>query len=120
MINVVVLGIPETIAKFIRVAAGGQVAGVATATGGGAIVQAQMQARAPVDTGALRDSIGVLEQSVSIGQASVSVGAAIDYDRYVQFGTSKMSARPYSEEAGTAAEDEVFGLAVAAMAVAIR
>jgi HK97 gp10 family phage protein len=115
VINVVVLGIPETIARFAKVAVGGQAAGVATATGGGAIVQAEMQATAPVNTGALRDSIGILEQSVSIGEASVSIGAAIDYDRYVQLGTSKMSGQPYAQAAGEAAEDAIFGIAVTAI-----
>jgi HK97 gp10 family phage protein len=79
---------------------------------GAEIVKEELRARAPVLSGRLRDSIDVVEQEDSIEESSASVGATVEYDRYYQFGTSKMPARPYSEDAADAAGDGVLRLAV--------
>lgn len=48
-----------------------------------------------VDTGDTRDSIFVAETSEIAGAASYRVGPTTDYAHFVEFGTVKMSARPY-------------------------
>ena len=54
-------------------------------------VQADAQSRAPVDTGALRSSIGV----TSRGALSATVSPSVNYSHYVEFGTSRMAPQPY-------------------------
>lgn len=49
------------------------------------------QSVVPVKTGALRDSIRILEQ----GENYIVVGSDLGYAAHVEFGTSRMSARPY-------------------------
>lgn len=61
-------------------------------------VQAQAKQRAPVDTGALRTSIGV----EMTGPLSAEVATAMDYAEYVEYGTSKMGAQPYMTPAAEA------------------
>jgi HK97 gp10 family phage protein len=51
----------------------------------------QMQAKAPVDTGFLRDSIRVQEASAE----RLTVVSEAEYSAYVEFGTYKMSAQPF-------------------------
>lgn len=57
-------------------------------------IQAQAQARAPVDTGALRSSIS---RSTSRAGSTVrsEIGPTVNYGRYVEEGTSRMRAQPY-------------------------
>lgn len=54
-------------------------------------VQADAQSRAPVDTGALRSSIGV----TSRGALSATVSPSVNYGIYVELGTSRMGPQPY-------------------------
>lgn len=49
------------------------------------------KSRAPVRTGALRDSIQRTEASAE----SATVEAEVEYSGFVEFGTSRMSAEPY-------------------------
>ncbi|MCP3426025.1 HK97 gp10 family phage protein [Rothia sp. AR01] len=57
----------------------------------GADLQAQAQRRAPVDTGYLRASIAA--ESPAPGEVLVGPGA--HYGIYLEYGTSRMAARPY-------------------------
>ena len=54
-------------------------------------LEARAKTKAPVDTGALKNSIGVVE--VSGYEADVVV--TVDYAAYVEYGTYKMAAQPY-------------------------
>lgn len=53
-------------------------------------IQADAQASAPVDTGALRSSI-----SADVRGTEAEIGPTVHYGGYVELGTSKMSAQPY-------------------------
>lgn len=53
-----------------------------------------MRQLAPVDTGRLRNSIGVTNGSDSRGPY-VDVGPTTDYAIHVEFGTSRMAAQPF-------------------------
>ena len=54
---------------------------------------------APVDTGALRASIGM----DTLDALAVAVGPTVHYAPYLEYGTYKMAARPYMGPAGDAA-----------------
>lgn len=54
-------------------------------------VEAGAKVRAPVDTGALRNSIQAQEVSPLVSQVAVGV----EYGVYVEYGTHKASAQPY-------------------------
>lgn len=60
-------------------------------------------ANAPVDTGALRDSIVRVEEGE--GQISIEVGA--EYAAYVEHGTSRMAPQPFLQPAIDAAESQM-------------
>ncbi len=57
---------------------------------------AQVKAKAPVDSGALRSSV---KATTKVGRdgavAEVSVGGAAFYWHFVEFGTSRKAARPF-------------------------
>jgi HK97 gp10 family phage protein len=55
-------------------------------------IQANAQSYAPVDTGALRASVGV---DTSTGALSAIVSVGVDYGEYVEFGTSRAGAQPF-------------------------
>ena len=61
----------------------------------------QAQQAAPVDTGALRASIGM--EMTGPAEATVSVG--VNYGAYVEYGTVKMAAQPYLTPAVEANRD---------------
>lgn len=54
-------------------------------------VEANAKTDAPIDTGWLRNSIGMLQR----GEADWMVGVGASYGRYVEFGTYKVPARPF-------------------------
>lgn len=54
-------------------------------------IEAQAKLRAPVDTGFLRNSI----QMNSTGELSAEVIVGAEYGLYLEFGTSRMGARPF-------------------------
>ena len=53
---------------------------------------ASAKRHAPVDTGALRNSIGT---SIAGDRMSAEIGPTVNYGAYVEFGTSRMAAQPY-------------------------
>lgn len=61
-------------------------------------VEAQAKARAAVDTGAMRNSIGVR----MAGPLSAEIGPTVHYAQYVEFGTYKMAAQPFMGPAADA------------------
>lgn len=58
-------------------------------------IEAAAKAIAPVDTGALRASIGV----TTSGPLTAAIGPTVDYAAYVEFGTRRMRAQPYMQPA---------------------
>ena len=68
-------------------------------------IVADAKRRAPVDTGALRDSIEA--DSIETGkEAEVTVN--VPYAAYVEYGTYKMAAQPFLSPAVAAHTDEFF------------
>lgn len=63
---------------------------VVTATA--ALVERTAKLLAPVDTGALRNSIGT---TVSNGGLTAEIGPTVDYAAYVEFGTRRMAPQPH-------------------------
>jgi HK97 gp10 family phage protein len=95
------LGIAKTKAALAKASAQAEAAaGPATKTGG-EIVQRQMIARAPRDTGRLISLITTDESALGQG-ATTKVGSEAPYDRFVQRGTVHMAAQPYGEQAAAA------------------
>jgi HK97 gp10 family phage protein len=109
--SAVILGVPETIAAFERLALETEAAASVATQAGGAIVAEVMRAQAPKDTGRLAASIAVRRD----GDDAI-VGADVPYDRFVQKGTQFMDAQPYAEQAG----DKAGNAAVAAMTAVFK
>jgi HK97 gp10 family phage protein len=55
----------------------------------------------PVDTGNLQSSLG----AVPVSSTVVQVGTAVEYGKYVEFGTSQQSAQPFLTPAVAQATD---------------
>lgn len=55
-------------------------------------LQARAQQLAPVDTGALKNSIGV---DLSMGALEAVIGPTVNYAPYVEYGTRSMAPQPY-------------------------
>lgn len=62
--------------------------------------------RAPVDTGALRDSV-VVEKTPQGANVIVGEGDEVDYARFVEDGTRYMGAQPYIGPAVTGLREEL-------------
>ena len=58
-------------------------------------VERKGKEKSPVDTGANRDSIFVAEVDEIGGAPSYRIGPTTEYGPFLEFGTSKMPARPY-------------------------
>ena len=58
-------------------------------------VERKGKEKSPVDTGANRDSIYVAEVDSIGGVPAYRVGPTTEYGPFLEFGTSKMPARPY-------------------------
>ena len=58
-------------------------------------VERKGKEKSPVDTGANRDSIFVAEVDDIGGAPAYRVGPTTEYGPFLEFGTSKMPARPY-------------------------
>lgn len=56
-------------------------------------IEARAKRKAPVDTGALRNSIAVVDETRGDAEAEVNVGA--EYGAYVELGTVDRAAKPY-------------------------
>ncbi len=113
--SAVVLGVPETLAAFERVALETEAAKAAAALAGGKIVQVAMVADAPKDTGRLASSIQVRRD----GDDAI-VGASIAYDRFVQRGTRYMQAQPYGEQAAEQVHQAVAAVMAAVFKAVLR
>ena len=59
------------------------------------IVEADAKRKAPVDTGRLRASITNEIREIARQVIEGRVGTNVDYARYLELGTSRMSAKPY-------------------------
>ena len=57
-------------------------------------IEATAKAAAPVDTGALRNSIST-EVTGGTGDVTAVVGPTVEYGGYVELGTSRMGPQPY-------------------------
>ena len=79
------------LAKLDPLTRAGMVAGVYKA---GLKVEGDAKMMAPVDTGALRNSITTSGRTTADG-AQASVGTSLEYAPYVELGTSRASAQPY-------------------------
>lgn len=64
-------------------------------------VQRLAQMRAPYETGALKNSIGVTFGGNAHG-ASATIGPTVHYAPYLEYGTHKMAAQPYMRPAADA------------------
>lgn len=84
--SIVVLGVPETIAMFARKAAAADVALDVAKAHISQDVAEGARAGAPVDTGALRDSIQANPDSVTVG---------VEYAGFVEYGTVNMPPEPF-------------------------
>jgi len=58
----------------------------------GLIAEGYAKGLCPVDTGRLRNSIS---HAVDVQDKAAIIGTNVEYARYVEFGTSRMSPRPY-------------------------
>ena len=58
-------------------------------------VERKGKEKSPVDTGANRDSIFVAEVDDISGAPAYRIGPTTEYGPFLEFGTSKMPARPY-------------------------
>ena len=102
-----VLGVPQLLARFTAAAALGQVAATTATTVMSEDVASDARSRAPVDTGALRDSI-----DVQPGKVTVSV----PYAAFVEYGTSDTPAQPFLRPAADTVEDgHALGIAAEVM-----
>ena len=85
-----ILGLPQLLATFLRLQVEAEAGEKIAERAGGQVVANDMRKRAPVDTGALRDSI-----RVSAAKEGAQVSANVPYARFVQFGTRYMEAQPF-------------------------
>lgn len=76
-------------------------------------IEARSKAIAPVDTGTLRRSIHSIFEN---GGLRGLVGPSVDYGKYVEFGTRRMSARPYMRPAAEAVMPQFVASVKAALA----
>lgn len=105
-----VLGVPQLLSRFARAAALGQVATTAATNTLGEDVATDARTLAPVDTGALRDSIHAEPGKVVV---------EVPYAAFVEYGTSDTPAQPYLRPAAdTVNDDHALGIAAAVMRTA--
>lgn len=90
-----VLGVPELLAKFLRMAAAGEVAQVAARDVVASGVADTARSLAPVLTGTLRDSIVAEDQAVRTD---------VPYAPFVEYGTSTTPAQPFMRPAADTAD----------------
>ncbi len=77
---------------------------------GGMMVETDAKAMAPVDTGALRESITSVPSDMRC-----EIGTNVEYGIYQEFGTYKMAAHPYLVPALEGNEQAIIGLIAAAI-----
>ena len=76
------------------------------------IVEDTAKARAPVQTGALRDSI-TSDAEGTATHVTVEIGPRVDYADDVEFGGLRRAANPFMRSAGDETEDQVIDALVA-------
>lgn len=103
MISLSVEGVDTAIARFGKLEAVAHEAAVLGAAKGAATVEGRAKARAPVDTGRLRDSIHTARDA----DGAELVGTEVEYARFVEFGTVNMAAEPFLRPAAAGAAGEV-------------
>ena len=69
---------------------------------GGFIVEKEVKKRAPVDTGRLRRAI-----HTKLGKMKATVISGVDYNNYLEFGTSRMKAKPHFRPGMEASKSKV-------------
>jgi HK97 gp10 family phage protein len=99
--SVVIIGLPEAMAKIAAIPAVAEAAGEVGLTAGKVLVAAAARARAPKLTGALAASIIPVPEGVAAGQ---------DYSGFVEFGTRYMEGQPFLGEALEDTQDTVADL----------
>jgi HK97 gp10 family phage protein len=99
--SVVIIGLPEAMAKIAAIPAVAEAAGEVGLTAGKVLVAAAARARAPKLTGALASSIVPVREGVA---------AFKDYGGFVEFGTRYMEAQPFLGEALEDTQDTVADL----------
>lgn len=110
MANVVILGLPQAMAKIAAIPTVAEVSGQAGLTAGKLVVAADARARAPRRTGALASSIVPVPEGVAVVQP---------YAGFVEFGTRYMEAQPYLTEALEDQSDRVSDLVANAVRTAL-
>lgn len=78
-------------------------------TFGEAILEAAQEG-APVDTGALRESLRMESEGHDAAPTVVAIGSDLDYSVYQEMGTYKMKAQPYLRPAIAAGVDAAEGI----------
>ncbi len=58
-------------------------------------VERDAKVKAPVDTGRLRSSLTHAEENFGSDTPAVTVGTSVEYAKFVEFGTTRQSAKPY-------------------------
>lgn len=102
-----VLGVPALVARFARAAALGEVASAAAVDALGDDVALAARLNAPVDTGALADSIRNDRGHVTV---------EVDYAAYVEYGTSDTPPQPFLRPAADTVNDSrALGIAASVM-----
>jgi HK97 gp10 family phage protein len=113
MISITVLGIPQAVERFARLALASELAAKPMAEAEGAIVLRDAQARVPVETGALKASLRVKPDPED--SSAVLVGSeGLDDIRATatEFGTVNMAAEPWLRPALDAARSKTPAVAV--------
>jgi HK97 gp10 family phage protein len=116
VIRVDVLGVNAAVAKFLALVGATEKAVDAAEDRGGQAVLAGAEARVPVDTGALRDSLHTEEDP----SGGTLVGTDIPYAVFVEYGTSDTPAQPFLRPALDAEQAEIAAGMALALNAAIR
>lgn len=66
-----------------------------------------MKSEAPFKTGDLKESIGVSRIKSSKGRKRIEVGPTVYYAKFLEFGTSKMSAKPFMGKSYDSSKDRL-------------
>lgn len=103
-ISIKVLGISQTKAMIHRLAEKEDEAAKNLVKYTASKIQREAMRTVPVDTGNLKRSI-ILD--VEDGGKSATVTATADYSAYVEYGTRKMSARPFMRPAASSVASEL-------------
>jgi len=78
---------------------------------GGSAIEVSAKGRAPVRTGALRDSITTEVETVGT-TVTVEIGPTVDYADDVEFGGVRRAAKPYLRPAADEMDEEVMNIIV--------